>query len=72
MVNLSPSVLGFIRGVGSVIVFAVVSYLANAANLHGIMNDGLATLIAGVALMVEHEMQTSGTGALFGIAAPRP
>ncbi len=71
MLNLNPSVLGLIRGVGSVVVFAVVSYLANAANLHGIVNDGLATLIAGVALMLEHQMEANGGGALFGAAIPR-
>lgn len=65
--NLNPAVLGLIRGLGAAVLFAVVSYFADAGNLHGIVsNDGLAALIAAIALGIEHNMEAKGKGALFG------
>ncbi len=65
---MSPAILGAVRGLGIALLFALVSWLANAANLHGLVNDTVATVVAAVALAIEHKMEADGSGALFGSA----
>lgn len=66
--TMSPAVAGFIKGVGLVVVVAVVSYLADAAHLTGVLNPTLATIAAGVFSAIESSLKASsgGTTALFG------
>lgn len=45
---------------------AVVSFLANSANLNGIVSGGLVTLIAAIALAIEHSIASGTATALFG------
>jgi hypothetical protein len=68
---MSPAVIGFLRAITVAIIMAVVSFLANAANLNGVVSGGLATLIAAVALAVEHSMAAGTTTALFGAVSTR-
>ena len=63
---MSPSIEGFIRGIGTVILFAVLSYVANSANLTGVVGVSLAGIISGIALAIEGSMKASGAGGLFG------
>ena len=65
--NIPPSVEGFLRGIGTVILFAVLSYLANSANLTGIVNVSVAGIISGIALAIEGSMKSQGSGGLFGM-----
>lgn len=75
MVTLSPKVLGFVRSVVYVAITGAAMYLlhfvSDPANLNGLLNPSLAVLIAGLAGTVEHQMESNGSGALFGVAAPR-
>lgn len=64
--NLSPAVLGFMRGLGVAIVVAVLTYLGDAANLNGLVSPTLAALIAAIALAAEHGIQAKTGNALFG------
>ena len=67
---MSPAVVGFLRGILSVVVFAVVGYVANATNLSPLVGGSLATVIAGIAVAIEHAMSPSGT-AMFGAVSAR-
>lgn len=69
--NLSPAVLGLVRGIGFAIVLAVLSYVGNAANIAPLLGDTLATLIASGLMAYEHSLEAKGSGALFGAANRR-
>ena len=57
-----PSTLiGFLRGLGLVVLLAVLSWLANAANLSGLVNPTVGSLIAVIALTLEHAFSPAGT-----------
>ncbi len=62
MVNVNQAVLGFLRSVASVVVFsavlAVLSFLADATHLNGVVNDSLAALIAAIASAAEHSWES--------------
>ncbi len=64
--NISPAVLGLVRGIGFAVVLAVLTYLGNAVNLAPVLGDTLATLIASGILAYEHALEAKGSGALFG------
>lgn len=68
MVNLSPAVAGFLKGVLIAVVLAIVSYLGDSAHLGGIVSPSIAVLIASVASAIESSLKSSsgGTSALFG------
>lgn len=63
---MSKSAIGFLRGLGMVILIAVLGYLGTASNLTLIANPFVAGLIASVALAVEHSVQAKTGKALFG------
>lgn len=63
---MNPSTLGFIRAIGVVVLVSVLTYLGDASHLSGIASEGLATLIAALALAVEHAIENSSGNALFG------
>lgn len=76
MLNItSQKLLGFLRSVVAVVIWsaamAVLSYLSDATHFNGIVDGSLATVIAGLAGLVEHQMESNGSGALFGAVAPR-
>jgi hypothetical protein len=68
MPTISPALGGFIKGLLGVVVLVVVSYLANAANLNGLLNPSLAVLVAAIFSAVESQLKANsgGTTALFG------
>lgn len=69
--NITPAQLGFIRALGVAIVLFVLSYIGDASHLNGLVSDSVATLIAGLALGVEHYIQAKTGSALFGSATVR-
>lgn len=71
--NLNPSVAGFIKGVLGVVVLALVSYLADAAHLTGLLSPTLAVMAAGLFSAIESGLKakSGGTTALFGAAKLR-
>jgi hypothetical protein len=58
----------FIKGILTVMVAGAVTYLADSANLTGILNASMSTIVAGIFLVIEGYMKDSGNGALFGLA----
>lgn len=68
MITVSPGMAGFVKGLLGVVVLVVVSYLANAANLTGILNPTLSIIIAGLFSGIESSLKAKANGstALFG------
>lgn len=64
MKTISPKLEGFLRGLGVVVLVAVLSYIGDASHLT-FLNPTTATLIAGIALWIEKAVGAPGT-ALFG------
>lgn len=66
--TITPSQAGFIKGLGVVLLASLASYLANVANLQGVFNPVLATLIAALASSLESHLksQSGNQSALFG------
>jgi len=64
--TLTRAQIGFVKGIGLVLLTGVVGYLANAANLNGVVSGGTALIIAGIASSIESYMQAKGSGGLFG------
>ena len=66
--NVSPALAGFVKGLGTVVVFAVVGYLANSANLDGVVSTSLATILAGIFSQIETVLKARSNGekGLFG------
>ena len=58
--------IGFLRGLGVVILIAVLGYVGNAANWAFLENPWLAGLIAAVAAAIEHNIEDKKGRALFG------
>ena len=61
--------LGFLRGLGMAILFAILTFLGNAVNLGGIFSPVVAGIIASAALAWEHSLAAASTTgkALFGL-----
>lgn len=68
MITLSPAVAGLFKGLAIVIIFAVVQFLSNDANLTGVLSPVIASLVAAIASAVESQMKASSgnTAALMG------
>ena len=64
----STAWIRFIKGAGAVLLAGLVSYIADSAHLTGILNASLATIVSGMALVIEGMIKDSGHGALFGLA----
>lgn len=65
--NLTPAQLGFIRALGTVVVFSALSFLGDAANLNGVVPEVVAGFIAMVVSSIEQHLAPK-KGALFGAA----
>ena len=65
MPTISPLLLGFLRGLGFVVLTAVLGYVGNAANL-SFLNPTVAGLIAAVVLAAEHAYAAKTGSGLFG------
>lgn len=67
---MSPKVLGFIKIVLGIALFAtlnaILGYFSDAVHLAGYVSPAIATIIAGLAGMIEQDIQSRGGGALFG------
>lgn len=63
--TLTPAQIGALRALGVIILMAVLSWVANAENLNGLVGATAAGLLSMVALSLEHYFSAPGT-ALFG------
>ena len=68
---MSPAILGALRSLLAVVIMAVVTWLANAANLQGIVAPAIGTIVSMVALSIEHYMASGTSTALFGTVYTR-
>lgn len=63
---MSPAILGFVRGLGTIILMSVLTYVGDASHLNGLVSAAGASIIAGLALALEHAIQNGTGNALFG------
>lgn len=71
MFKITPALAGFVKGLGTVVIFAVLSYLADANNLSALVGTGGAGLIATVVAQFETILKAKSNGerGLFGSVA---
>ena len=67
MITLNPAWAGFVKGLLTVVAFAVVGFFGDASNL-GMLSPAIAALLAGVFAAIESSMKATsdGTKGLFG------
>lgn len=58
--------VGFLRGLGVVVLLAVLSYVGNATNISFIENHFVQGLIVAIVAAVEHSIEENKGKALFG------
>lgn len=63
---MSPLLIGLSLRNGFAVRGAVLVYLGDATNLTGILNPSTATIIAALALGIEHNIEAKTGNALFG------
>lgn len=63
---MTPALLGALRSLLAIVIMAVVTWLANSANLQGIVAPAIGTIVSMIALAIEHSMATGTTTALYG------
>ncbi len=68
---MSPAAIGFLRAVGVAALVAILAYLGDAAHLNGLVSDSVATIVAGLALALEHVIENKTGSALFGAVTSR-
>jgi hypothetical protein len=64
MKTFSPALIGFLRGLGVVVLTAFLTYAGNATNLT-FLSPGTALIVAAIALFADHALSQPST-ALFG------
>lgn len=65
---MNPALLGALRGLGLVVLVAVLTYVGDASHLTFISNPWIEALIASAALALEHQIEDKTGKALFGAA----
>lgn len=63
---MSPAAIGALRALLTVVIMAVVTWLADSAHLGGILPPTIGTIVSMVALSIEHYMASGTQTALFG------
>ena len=63
---MTPAILGALRGLLAAVIMAVVTWLANSANLNGVVAPAIGAIVSMVPLSIEHAMAAGATTALFG------
>ena len=66
-IQTNPKLIGFLQAIGLALILTVLSFLANAANLQGLVNPEMATLVAAVALAIENTINAKNGKSLFGL-----
>lgn len=69
--NLSPAVIGLLRGVGFAVLTAVLTYFGDASHLSAVVSPVLAAAISSIVLAIEHSIGAKDGTALFGAANVR-
>ncbi len=66
-IQMSPKLIGVLQAIGLALILTVLGFLANAANLNGLVNPEMATLVAAVALAIENSINAKNGRSLFGL-----
>ena len=66
-IQTNPKLIGFLQAIGLALILTILSFLANAANLQGLVNPEMATLVAAVALAIENTINAKNGKSLFGL-----
>lgn len=61
--------ISFVKAIGIVLLVSLCSFLENQANLTGLVNPIIATLIGAIASSIETHIKENGGNALFGTVA---
>jgi hypothetical protein len=67
---MNPSLLGFFRGILAAVIVAVLTYAGDATHL-GFLNPATASIVAALALALEHAIEGKTNKALFGAVTTR-
>lgn len=67
---MNPAVLGFIRGIGVVVIAAALAYVGDVSHLV-FLSPTVATVIAALALSLENYIEGKNGNALFGAVKTR-
>ena len=65
--QINPKLLGFLQALGLALIMALLSFLANTANLSSLVNPEMATLVAAIALAIENSINAKSGKSLFGL-----
>lgn len=68
---MSASLLGFIRGLGTVLLLGALTYVGDASHLNGVLSVGIAAFVSSAALALEHAIEANTGNALFGAVSTR-
>lgn len=73
MVQVSPATAGFLKGLFLAAVLGICVFLENSANLTGILNPTVATIVVALASSIESHLKAGNDGqkGLFGAIAIR-
>jgi hypothetical protein len=63
---MSPALLGFLRGIAFALIVAVLTFVGDASHLTGLLNPESASVLAALALALEHVVEAKTGSALFG------
>lgn len=66
--TLTPAQIGALRALGVAIIMTVLTFLGVAANINPLVGPTIGSIISMIALSIEHYMESTGSGALFGAA----
>lgn len=63
---MNSATIGALQGLLVAVIMAIVTWLANSANLNGVVSTSMAGIISMIALSIERYMASGTSTALFG------
>ncbi len=66
-IQMNPKLIGVLQALGLALILTVLSFFANVANLNGLVNPEMATLVAAIALAIENTINAKNGKSLFGL-----
>lgn len=66
---MTQSQLGFLRAIGLAVLYAVLVFVGNEANLTGILNPNTAMAVSAFALWLDHMLTQKTGSSVFGRVA---
>ena len=63
----NPKTVAVLQDIGLSALMGILAFLANTANLQGLVNPEMATLVAAIALAIENSINAKSGKSLFGM-----